>query len=268
MSNDAAGADWCQLRPTPTCGEDEKESDGNLSRSLPDLSQLWDRSPAAPAARLFRVFRAARDRLRPGHPARRHPRRIEAGPHAHVALRRPAAGRPGPGHPGRPSTRADPAGIRGRRWPRPSSASRGSAVGQGRLGQPDPLVQGPGRLGRAHRGPRARLHPLSPAPRPATWPTRSPPTPPGSACRRSCSSRPTSSRPRSSRPRSTAGTWSRVEGSYDDVNRLCSELTETDEFEKTGLRQRQRAARTTPRVRRRSATRWPSSSAGGSRPRW
>jgi threonine synthase len=26
-----------------------------------------------------------------------------------------------------------------------------------------------------------------------------------------------------------------VEGSYDDVNRLCSELTETDEFEKTAF---------------------------------
>ena len=43
------------------------------------------------------------------------------------------------------------------------------------------------------------------------------------------------SRPRSPRPRSTAAPWSAIEGSYDDVNRLCSELSETDEFESTAF---------------------------------
>ena len=38
------------------------------------------------------------------------------------------------------------------------------------------------------------------------------------------------------------GTLVAVEGSYDDVNRLCSELAETDAFEQTGVRERQRPA--------------------------
>ena len=109
------------------------------------------------------------------------------------------------------------------------------AVGQGRLGQPHPLVQGPGRLGRADRRARASASPGSPAPPPATWPTRWPRTPPGPACRPWSSSRPIWRPARYSPPRSTAATWSRSTGSYDDVNRLCSELTETDEFEKTAF---------------------------------
>ena len=64
------------------------------------------------------------------------------------------------------------------------------------------------------------------------------------------------------------GTLVGVEGSYDDVNRLCSELSETRRVRVDRLRQRQRAARTTPRAPRRSATRSPSSSAGGCPARW
>ena len=51
------------------------------------------------------------------------------------------------------------------------------------------------------------------------------------------------------------------EGNYDDVNRFCSEIA--GEERGLGLRQRQPAARTTPRAPRRSATRSASSSAGG-----
>ena len=36
-------------------------------------------------------------------------------------------------------------------------------------------------------------------------------------------------------PRCTAATLVAIEGSYDDVNRLCSELAETDEFETTAF---------------------------------
>ena len=75
----------------------------------------------------------------------------------------------------------------------------------------------------------------SPAPPPATWPTRWPPPRPAPAGTRWCSSRPTWSRPRCSRPRSTAATLVAVDGSYDDVNRLCTELAETDEFEDTAF---------------------------------
>ena len=58
---------------------------------------------------------------------------------------------------------------------------------------------------------------------------------------------------------------SAIEGSYDDVNRLCSELSETDEFESTGVRQRQRAAVLRRGFEDPRPTRWPSSWAGGSR---
>ena len=139
---------------------------------------------------------------------------------------------PGPGRPGHPRPRHDPAGPRrpagrgarhrrrcGSRTTRPTRPTR-SRTGWS-----------PGRRPR----PRASATRRSPAPRPATWPTRSPRTPPGPACRRSCSSRPTSSRARSCRPRSTAQTLVAVDGSYDDVNRLCSELAETDEFEDTAF---------------------------------
>ena len=51
---------------------------------------------------------------------------------------------------------------------------------------------------------------------------------------------PTSSTARSSRPRSTAARCVAVDGNYDDVNRLCSELA--GERRGLGVRQRQRAA--------------------------
>ena len=53
-------------------------------------------------------------------------------------------------------------------------------------------------------------------------------------------------------------TWSSVRGNYDDVNRLCTELVGRA---RVGVREHQHAARTTPRDRRRSRSRPPSSSA-------
>ena len=64
----------------------------------------------------------------------------------------------------------------------------------------------------------------SPARRRETWPTRSPRPRPGPGSAPWCSSRPTSSSRRSSPPPSTAARSSLVDGNYDDVNRLASEL--------------------------------------------
>ena len=93
-------------------------------------------------------------------------------------------------------------------------------------------------VGRRRPRPRARLRRRSPAPRPATSPTRSPPTAPRWGWSPTSSSRPTSRSRRSSRPASTARTWSTVRGNYDDVNRLCTELSAEREL---GVRQRQHA---------------------------
>ena len=110
---------------------------------------------------------------------------------------------------------------RGQPGPR---AGHAGAVGQGRQRQPDPLVQGPGRRPSRWRRPASSASPRWPARRPATSPTRSRRPPPGPGSARWCSSRPTSSSRRSSRPRCTAATLVAVEGTYDDVNRLASEL--------------------------------------------
>ena len=68
-----------------------------------------------------------------------------------------------------------------------------------------------------------------PARPPATWPTPWPRRPRGRASARWCSSRPTSSRRRSSATAVYGGTLVEVEGSYDDVNRLASELADERE---------------------------------------
>ena len=61
---------------------------------------------------------------------------------------------------------------------------------------------------------------------PATSPAPPPPRPPPSASRPSCSSRPTSSPPRSSTRSRTAPRSSAIDGTYDDVNRLCLEVAD------------------------------------------
>ena len=79
-------------------------------------------------------------------------RKIQAGPAGHLALRRLPAVRRAPARSA--AARADAAGARrpARRAARPR---RG--LDQERRRQPDPLVQGPGRRGRAGEGARARL---------------------------------------------------------------------------------------------------------------
>ena len=130
--------------------------------------------PARRAARLLRVFGP----LEVGYDAEALGRvtreQIEAGPQNIWRYAAAAAGRPATRPRGvtldpglTPLVRADVLAARARH-PR-------AAVGEGRLGQPDPLVQGPGRVGRADRGARRSASPGSPARRPATWPTRSPP---------------------------------------------------------------------------------------------
>ena len=147
--------------------------------------------------------------------------KIQAGPQRHLALRRlPAASTSGPRD--RARARADAAGPRrpARRAPRP-----GRGLGQERRRQPDPLVQGPRRRGRAREGAASSASRRSPAPRPATSPTPSPPTPPPPGSTPTSSSPPTSRSRSSSPPASTARNLVGVRGNYDDVNRLCTELS-------------------------------------------
>ena len=122
------------------------------------------------------------------------------------------------------------------------------AVGQGRQRQPDPLVQGPGRRGRADRGARARLQARSRARPPATSPTPSPRPPPAPGCARSCSIPRDLEQGKIVTTAVYGGTLVAVEGNYDDVNRLCSEVAVR--ARRLGVRQRQRCGRSTPRAPR------------------
>ena len=140
----------------------------------------------------------------------------------HLALRPAAAGPRRRRHPARTM---NPGWTRpgARREPRPASSACDPAR-QGRLRQPDALLQGPRRGHRRRGRPRLRLHHARPAPPPATWPARS-----AAAAARagldSCVFIPpdleTGSR---RRPRSTAAELIAIDGTYDDVNRFCCEL--------------------------------------------
>ena len=100
-----------------------------------------------------------------------------------------------------------------------------NAVGQERRRQlPDAVVQGPRRLRRPEQGAASSASRRSAAPRPATWPTASPPTPPPPGWRATSSSPPIWSGPRSSAPASTAPRSSASRGTYDEVNRLCTQV--------------------------------------------
>ena len=105
-----------------------------------------------------------------------------------------------------------------------------AAVGQGRLPQPDPLVQGPRRWpSRRARASRVRVHTRSPAPAPATSHPPSPrPRPPIGL--RAVVFIPADLEPaKVAQARALGATVVRVDGPYDAVNRLCLELT--DELE-------------------------------------
>ena len=177
--------------------------------------------PARGALRLRPLLRAARGRLR---------RRVDDAGDARRAST-----------PGRERCGATPTSCRSRR--RPSGLPVGMlaarsgadrlaealglelrAVRQDRDVEPDPLVQGPGGRGRGRQGRRARLRGAG------LRVDRQPGRRHGRrrrgarACRPTSSSPPTSSARRSSPPPPTARTVFAVDGSYDDVNRLCSEL--------------------------------------------
>jgi threonine synthase len=155
----------------------------------------------APAVRLAGELSAA---SRPG------PTRCGATPTS--SRSRPAAGRAADGLDARS---CGPTGSPG------GSASRRS--GSERDGEPDPLVQGPGRLRRPgpsagarlrHRGLRVDGEPRQRGRRPRG----------AAGLRPTSSSPPTSRRPRSSR-RGVRRPGVGVRGNYDDVNRLCTELS-------------------------------------------
>ena len=158
---------------------------------------------------------------------------IEAGPALAVALRRAAARRSGRRDPGRVGHRHDAADPR--RPARRRARVHRAGVGQGRLGEPHPLVQGPRRVGGHHGRARARLQPdrvrLDRQPRPTRWlRTRR-----GSGCRRSCSCRPTSSRPRSSQSAIYGGDLGRDRGLLRRRQPAVLAAVREDEFEKTGF---------------------------------
>ena len=187
------------------------------------LSAIFSARSARPSIRSRRCYVCERCfgplEVAYDHSALQRRRRRAAPPHPgraaeHLALRRlPAARR-------RPARALGPARLARRaagglhaadpRRPARRAARPARGVGQERRGQPDPLVQGPRRLGRRRAGARARLRDdrlrldgqprqLGGRPRRGAGPGR--PT---------CSSRPTWRSRRSSRPASTARTWSRV----------------------------------------------------------
>ena len=90
------------------------------------------------------------------------------------------------------------------------------------VNHPDPVVQGPRRLGRALEGREFGFETVGCAST-GNLANASRPTPPRRGWKRTSSSPTTWSRPRSSAPASTAPRRRR-QGTYDDVNRLCSQI--------------------------------------------
>ena len=176
-------------------------------RACPGLPRLRRRSSRSPPSTPVTSVSA---RSRSPTTTRRSPRVTRAAdrgrPAQHLAVRGAAAHRPGPGHPGHPQPRLHAADPRRPRSP-PRSASRAPLWVKDDSANPthsfkDRVVSV------ALTAAQALGFTGSPAPPPATWPTRWPRTRPGPAYRRWSSSRPTWSRARSSPPRSTAATWS------------------------------------------------------------
>ena len=194
-------------------------------------------------------LRAARDERRPGRAQAPHPGRA-----------RTRCGATATSCPVQPRPQGTlPAGwtplIRADRLAERLGLERG--LDQERRRQPDAFVQGPGRVGRAWPGRASSASRRSPARRPATSPTRSPPTRPRPAWSPTCSSPPTSRSRRSWPPASTGPTWS-----------PCAATTTTSTASApscpantTGRSSTSTCARTTPRAPRRSRSRPPSSSA-------
>ena len=178
--------------------------------------------PKAADQLLHRRLRPARSRLRLRRPSGRRSAatKIEPRPRNMWRYREllPLDGEPtvGPQVGGTPLVRAD-------RLAEALGVER--ALDQERRGQlPDALVQGPRRRRRPVEGPRVRLHDRRLRLAPATSPTASPPTPPRPGWKRTSSSRPTWSGRRSSAPASTGRRSSASHGTYDEVNRLCTQI--------------------------------------------
>ena len=141
----------------------------------------------------------------------------------HLALSRlPAARGPAAAHPHRPARRAARRSSAPIAWPSGWACARCGS----RTTPPTPRT--PSRTAWSRSPPRAPASSASrrsPAPRPATWPTRSPRTAPRWAWTPTSSSRPTSRSRRSSPPAIYGAKVVKVNGNYDDVNRLCTELS-------------------------------------------
>ena len=146
-------ADRCTSAPTPPPHAVDLGPAAALS-----CRECGDRVPARPGLRLRRsvsgrsksptTSRAATpDELR---------KRIEAGPGQHLALRAAAARPRRRGRQAEPQPRLHQA--RQGRQPRPRAGRHRRPVRQGRLRQPDALLQGPRRRHRRRGRPRLRLH--------------------------------------------------------------------------------------------------------------
>ena len=122
------------------------------------------------------------------------------------------------------------------------------ALPEARHGEPDALVQGPRRRGRAARRRRSSASTRSPAPRPATSRTPSPPGRRPRGWRRRSSARPTSSPRSSSRRRCTARRSTR----FAAPTTIAAASPSSSPSSCPGASSTSACARTTPRARRRS----------------
>ena len=183
----------------------------------------------------------------------RHAREDRGGAAHAVALRRPAARAPRRGRPARRLHAADPGAPPGR------GARAARAVHQGRGRQPDPLVQGPRRLGRLREGRRARPHraglPVDRQPR------RRRRRPGRRARARRLHLR--AGRPGAGEDHRRVRAGRHGVRGRGQLRRRQPPLRRARLRAALGLRQRQRPRRTTRRARRRWRSRRPSSSAGG-----
>ena len=157
---------------------------------------------------------------------------------------------------GRPRRRLHAA--RARRPPRRRARPR-RGVDQERHAEPDELVQGPGHVGRAVEGARVRVQDRGVRVDGQPRRTRSPRTRRTRGCAASCSSPPNLEQGKIVTTAVYGGNVVAIDGNYDDVNRLCAELAGTYPWAFVNVNVR---TVSTPRARRRSRSRPPSSSAG------
>ena len=259
----------CQFRPARGTDEEIPRDDDHCrhrhhharprARTRPDLSGVRQPDPPRTRVRVRRVFRPARGLLRVrGH----HPSRDRGGPQVHLALPQAAARSVRCGRTPEHRPRPHPAGE-GR--PAGRRARREVVVGQGRHRQPDALVQGPRGRRRARRRTPARL------PR-ARLPVHRQPGQRGRGRgrpRRLGVGGPDPVVPRTGEGPDHRRVRRRAHRRRRQLRRREPPRHRTRRGARgLGVRERQRPARTTPRARRHSASRSPSSWAGACRTRW